>query len=473
MSRPPGVPSLIAVALAAISLGAFTSAYAKDPAADATADPAAWALPDPAVSVVFRGADALADLLDDTERRYGRSQRVQQVAATLRGWRPEGIAPAAREWGPGLALGRGIGVFVGADDRVRVVIGATDADTARRTLAERAKQAALEITATPDGFVLPTHRLTCAGRGGLLVCDSVAVPDTAPGLPAGTDATRWLDVHVGPQAIAMSGSGLPLEWMRLAVDVTPDAIRLRYEGEIAPHARQVLAVFGDTRGESRGLGTIDARSPLVLKFSLDPAALFALLGDIEASLDPPSTALWSGLRREWNGDVVLSFAPGPLQPVLAIGLIDGQTGTGIIDGLVTALSDTGTEGARAIDQGGVLRLTGPYDGKTYGIAVRHRVLDGALVFALADADLDRLAAKRIQSPMLPPDFGARGTQGLWASSISGAFGPMPLGVLTLPEPGLVALAELAWIQLARLDSAAWVLRLVGNTATAEVLWRLL
>ncbi|MEZ4436323.1 MAG: hypothetical protein R3F65_28320 [bacterium] len=440
------------------------------PAHAADADPADWALPDPAAAVVFRGADALPRLIASTEARFGRAQRVQQVAATLRGWRPGGLNPATGDLGPGLALGRGIGVWLGADGRLRVVFGADDPDAARRTLADYARRLELDATPTDDGFQLPTHQLTCTQRPGFLVCDSADIPQT----PTPTTAPKhWLDLHLGPAAIAMSGSDLPFQRARFTIDVTPEAIRGRFDAEIAPHAQGVFATLGDPQGHSRGLGTIDARSPLVLKLSFDSPGLLERLAALADGLDPKLAPLWAGLRRDWSGDLVLSFAPGLLQPILALGLADGRDGAGIIDGLVVALSTDGEDPIKAVDAAGVLRLSSQVDGEPWSLALRHRVIGDALVFALAEPDLDRIAQGRLQRPELPADLADRGTHGVWGSGASALFGPAPLGVFTTPQPEIIALFELLWIQLARLDTAAWILRITGQRATAELSWRLL
>lgn len=464
-TRPPTparAAPLLAPLLALLALPAAAPARA--------ADPADWALPDPAVAVVFRGADALAALITTTEDRFGRSKRVQQIAATLRGWRPGGVSPATTDYGPGLALGRGLGLWLGADGRLRVVFGADDPAAARRTLADYARRLELDATPTDDGFQLPTHRLACAPRGGYLVCDSADIPKDAPPTTA---PAHWLDVHLGPAAVAMSGSELPFQQARFHVEVGPDAIRGRFEAQIAPHAQGMLATLGDPQGKSRGLGTIDARSPFVLKLSVDSPGLFERLAGLTDGLEPTLAPLWAGLRRDWSGDLILSFAPGLLQPVLAFGLADGRDGAGIIDGLVIALSGSGEDALKAQDAAGVLRLSGQIDAQPWGFAIRHRVIGDALVFALGEPDLDRIARGRLQTPALPADFADRGTHGAWGTGGSALFGPAPLGVLTLPQPELTALAELIWIQTARLDAAAWILRITGQQATAELTWRLL
>lgn len=459
--------------LALVGVAVTASAALGVTAQAAEPDPSAWALPDPAVAVVFRGADALADWVDETERRYGRSARVRAAVAALRGWETQGVAPARRVWGPGLALEHGAGIWIGADAQVRLVVGASDAEVARATLAKWAAALELPISATADGLVINARSVPCAARGRFLVCDTIGVPEAAPGGVKGYAPDRALEVVLGPQGVIMTGLDLPITGARFSVQAEGEHVRGRLDCDVAPHAREALAALGDPKGESRGLGTIDARSPAVLKLSVDAPRLFETFGEPGADDVGALTALVAGLRLDWRGDVVLSFAPSLLQPVFALGLRDGRDGSAIVDGLVVALANEA--GVRALDLDGVLTLEAEADegDAPFRLKVRHRVIDGALVFALSDVDLDRIAEGRVLPPTLPGDFADRGTHGVWVTGLSGLFGPRPPDLFETPEPALEALVDLVWLQIARLDGAAWVVRVTPEALTAELSWRLL
>lgn len=452
------------------------AALAAWPAGAAAApDPAEWALPEASFAMVFRGADTLAARLDALEARFGGAPVIADAFATLRGWEAGGVRPWSRDWGPGLAPGAGLAVFVGADQRVRLVVGATDGAKARRSLAAFARRLDVQFEATDDGFAGPVP-LRCADRAGLMVCDSVEVPTAAPGRPADL-GDAWLSVRLaGPMLVTLpSPWGLMTERLRIDVRAEPDRLAVEAEVSIRPDAVAAFAVFRDIVRPTDGLsavGSVHPRTPYLYKSSLDGPKLMAMLA--EHAGDPAVAKLMGDLGRAWSGDVALSFVGGPTRPVLTLGLREGIAARDLLGPLAEWARLSGDQ--IAIDEG-VIALVVPDEEPGAPTVARvklaWRTVGRQLLIGVEPADLARTADERAPPPGLPPSLAARGSHGLYVAHLpTGALGVLP-AVFEWQDLGLRRwTAAWTWFQLeARLiDSAALVLQPQEAGLRIEMQW---
>lgn len=460
-------------ALATPLLALLAGLIAAPPDA-AAEDPAAWALPDATISIVFRGADTLADRVDALEARYGEAPAVKQAADALRAWTHEGIRPAARAWGDGLRLGAGLAAFADAERRVRLVIGADDLDAAKATLAKLSAQLGAGLTVTPDGLAGPM-KLTCRLAAPFMVCDSGALPDAPPGRPDDLPADTWLSVRVSDTAgVVPPPIGAMLDTLAIDVTATPDHVRVRADARARDDARAqlgaMLAPVRPTVGDV-DLATIHPRTPALLRLSLDSAPLIQLARPLAR---PPLAAHLDPLAAAWTGELTVSFVGGLTHPVFAFGLHGGD-GAPIIDALAAALTGALTETdarvERTPDTLSVVVALEPDEPPTR-INLRHRTLGKTLVLALGAVDLDHIAGRPGPPADLPPALTRRGTHGLWVAHLPVLLGTTPPDLVEFAgqTAQIGALTTLLGLEAHLIDGGAWILEPSDRGLALELWW---
>lgn len=381
-------------------------------------DPRVWAPPDTELALVFHGADTVADALDALAQRFGGTPTVDRAIERLRGWTLHGMRPAAREWGEGLAPGRGVAVFGAPGKRARVVVGATDAAAAKQRLAELARLANLDVEVTAEGLREGDDLLRCGQRGGFLVCDNQeAPPEQAPGAPAwlaAGPARPWLLFAASGSFAQEIGEGAPVEAVRVLVDRGADRVTIMAEGRLPAAAAALLAPFRTDAGAAAGLGTVDARTPGLFKLAFDGPRLLAA-AEQQMGTPPPAVApLWAALKAAWSGDVVFSFAGGLAHPVVAVGMRDEKAGRALVDAVIAFLQGSGVPvqhdpaGEALVE---IVPAADAPDGEAIRLRLRYAFTADSLVLALAAPDLARIREGRLQALALPPGFADRGTHG--------------------------------------------------------------
>ncbi len=438
--------------------------------AAAEVDVADWALPDAIGALTFRGADSLADRLDGLEARFGEAPSVGAAAADLRGWRGEGIGPWARAWGEGLDLGAGVGVFVDAGQRVRLVIGSTDAAKARASLAAWFTRLEVPLTATEDGFDGPA-KVRCAQRGRFLVCDSQQVPE-APGAGDPSLAGAWLAARVsGPLVTLLPPPvGLWAEHVALRVetkDAVSVALTLKTRADARPQLDPIKGMVLPSEGDSP-LGPLHRRSPLVLKVSVDGPAL------LKAAVSPNEhmRPLADRVGELWTGDVLATTVGGIGDPIVAFGLQPGADGRGLVEAIVevlamgeVALKHTPGEGGA-----GALALALPDAAGT--LTLPYRVTGTHLLFGLEAIDLTRAVEADPAPPGMPPALGKRGVHGLFVAHLPNGIGALPdfIELADADARFLSALTTIAQLEAKLLDSAALWIEPGPDTVRVELRW---
>lgn len=441
------------------------------PAASETVDVADWALPGSIGGLTFRGADSLADRLDRLEQRFGAAPPVKSAAADLRAWRAEDVGPWARSWGPGLDLGAGLGLFVDAGQRVRLVVGSSDPDKARASLATWFGRLDLPLTATADGFDGPA-RMRCAQRGGFLVCDSQTVPDA----PEGGDpalAGAWLVARVGGPFVATLPPplGLWAEHVELRVDAEDDgvavAVSLKTREDARPQLDPLKAMVLPSDGTSP-LGPLHPRNPAVLKLSVDGAQVMQAI----APAGPEAKALADRIGGAWSGDVLATFVGGFGDPIVAFGLRDGADGRALVEGLVALLAEGELTPKHRPGAGGDGVLVLPLPDDAGAVNLPYRITADHLVFGLEAIDLKRATADGALPPGMPPQLGRRGVHGLYLTHLPNGIGALPdfIELVDADARFLSALGTLVQLEAKLLDGAALWIEPGLDSVRAELRW---
>lgn len=464
-----------ALALPASTLALLASLAVSAAPAAAADDPAAWALPDATISIVFRGADTLADRVDALEARYGDAPAVKEAAEIIRGWSHQGVRPAARVWGDGLRLGAGLALFADAERRVRLVVGADDLDAAKAAFAKLSTELATPFTVTPDGLAGPVE-LTCRLAAPFMVCDSGALPDAPPGRPDALPADTWLSLRMSDiPGLLPPPIGDMLDHIAIDVTATPDHTRVRAEARVRDDARAqlgaMLAPIRPTEGDV-DLATVHPRTPALMRLSLDSRPLVQLARPLAR---PPLAEHLDPLAAAWTGELSVSFVGGLTHPVFAFGLRDGQDGAAIVDALAAAITaaadETTARVERSADTLTVVAAIEPGD-PPMRINLRHRTLGKTLVIALGALDLDHIAGRPGPPADLPPALTRRGVHGLWFAHLPALLGTTPPDLIELTGQArhISALTTLLGLEAHLIDGGAWIIEPSDRGLGLELWW---
>jgi hypothetical protein len=405
--------------VAAAVLGASFAARA--------ADPLDWAPEETQITVVCRDVNVLADLVDKVDARFGQVPNVKRAVERLRAWTAGGARPAARQWGPGLRLERGVGLFVTGHDKGRLVLGADDAATALETIATHLRALDMPAQATPDGLTVEGDELKCALREGFLVCQDEAVPEKAPGAPSWSKGARvatdgLLLVRMEAESLRELTGGAPFfQDLLVSVKAEGDALEAVADLAASPMAADTLGMLAASGGPVKVLSLVDETSRAILKISLDPQALFGRLEAMSGGPPPAFRAAWDALRNHWSGDLVLTADGGLTHPVLLVGLTTPAGG----EALLGALSDAASHDELQVRPTAnptrpdlrALEVKGKGDEVRFDLP--YAVVGNALVMAASPADVERRVQGKVR-PMagVDPTFAERGASGLRMSGVS-------------------------------------------------------
>jgi hypothetical protein len=385
--------------LAALGLAWGSTATAKDLAAHAP--------PDTALAVVIDDLNLGADWVDALATRLKGAPALEAAAQGLRDWQIEGIQPFGRVWGAGLALERGVGLFVTGDQQVRLVFGG-DRGPALKSLGRIAKGLGLPIEARGATLRLDGLELNCKGTGWV-VCQSTGLAgkaDTPLTVPAGARvmvriagkaARELLELPPGSEATFTLGTSDDGGQIKAIIK--------------APQLAMIAPVMQAGETPTRGQGTVDARTTGVLKLGLDGPKLFAFAKQQTGGKYPPPVAdLLTALEQHWSGDLWLSTAGGLSHPVLALGLLNGG-GDVVLDALISTIQ--AQSGAKVTREGGTLRIVPPdQKGEQTRLTLETASTAEALVFTLGKADADRVRDGAVRPADLPTGFADKGRHGL-------------------------------------------------------------
>jgi hypothetical protein len=400
------------------------------------------------LALVFRGADSLADVLDDLESRFGKSRNLARTLARLRAYEAQGIKPFARAWGPGLAPGNGVGLFAAGDGPrkgwVRFVIGVTDAAAAQQTLKAHLESIDATVEQVDGGWRImadipaegepPDPPFLCTERlPGFLVCDQGEVPTASSppswwnDAPVPTDGL--LAVRLVGEPLAALTEGQPVfeaMWVAFGRGAS-GSLDLTIELAVSPLFSGPLGVLKGGEGDSRGLSLVDARSAGLLKLAFDGPALLRLAESVQAGGVPePIRPLWAALSAHWTGDIVLSFDGGISHPVLMLGLQSPAGGQAVVESLAAAFvaEDAQTTVARvepSATRDGVQVLTLENSEENIRVHLHHAVVGNALVFGLSPADVARRVSGGHRPARIDPRLRASGVHGMVARAMAPIF----------------------------------------------------
>ncbi len=444
-----------------------------------------WAPAEVGGALVVRGFGALADALDTTEKRFGAEPSVAKAVAALRAWAPGGLGLGARQWGDGLALDRGVALYIPAPKQVRIVVGADDAERAKKRLLEVLGGLGADVEALPTGQVrLGELTLSCGPGGQFLVCDTQAVPEKAPGPPpwlkAAPFATDALLLAYADERL-LSKEDVPLKSAWFALERAGDTVRLAAAWRVVPEVAAQAAALTTTGGTAAGLRTVDARTPALFKLSFDGPKLIGMAEGVTGGAPPPVAGLVAALKAGWTGDLVASMAGSFLHPVFAFGVTGPEAGTAIVDALAASVQALG----------GRVKVTPPVDGvgtlafeddlapgEAMRLNVRYGVCDDALVFALSPADVMRCREAGARMAAVPEALARKGSHGFVIWDVLSVFtSGLPHDVLEVDSPQVHPLVQPALTLLSvfahRVDELGAAARVEGDEVRAELWWRLL
>lgn len=430
-----------------------------------------WTPPDAGVVVAVRGVTVVKNVLDATEKRFGDIPRVRDAVGRLRAWQKSGVAPGKADFGAGLKLDRGLAVFVIREKQGRLVFGTDDVKAGIKRLAELMHLVDAPIAADDGGFTFAGASFSCAQRGQFAVCDSGAVPEKAPGLPAwleeprtATDGAYFTVVRAG-LIQELSGNDAPVNEVWVAAKAEGERFVVSAEVVANPLVMAPFAMLLADAGPTPGLETVDARSAGVLKVAFDgPKMLNAIntMGSRDIERMPPEIrAIWDQLRVTWSGALVVSFPGGFFHPLVSIGLQDEAAGRKLLDMLTKsaaqvdevtlAVGKTALPGVERIEVGFEVDPGAPKTRLAFPFAIHQK----RLLLGLHPPDVARVVGGTVQSTKLPEAFSARGTHGFLAwdalgmLSMASGFevlsegdGQLILDVQTLATVGASLLEEL-------------------------------
>ena len=447
------------------------------------ADVADWATPETELAVIFRGADGLAKLVDDFGQRFAGTPAVDEAVAELRAWKIAGLQPGHRDWGGGLDPAKGIGLFADSSGHLVLVLGITDFEAAKASIAALGLEFELDVVATPQGFEVGGMPLNCGAHGMFMVCDSQSEPAKPTDRPPHLAGDDWLQVFVQGEALRRIADGAPLESVDLrwaAAGPGEKTTKLTVDVNVMPMLRGMLTMFEAGDGPVAGLETVDRRTSGVLKLSIDgPGLVGAAIAQMPAT-PPPVGNMLRALQQSWSGDLFVSFAGGFAHPVVALGLQPKAESGPIIDAFDQLLDASELETRRQPE--GILSIeVGPFDDgddpeQVTTINLHHGTAGHALVLALAAADIRRCVDGKIHPATLPPSLAAKGRHGLvfWGmpSYFPGGFLP---GFLESPpafEP-FDNIQTLLSIQSMLMREAGVAMEVVDTGLRAELWWETL
>lgn len=394
--RLPALLSLLALAC---------SPPAPDPQAPPPVkDILAWAPAEVDLALVVHRTTLPKDVADLAVMHFGGVPGVDAAVQTMRTWALGPMIPGAGEWGPGLALDRGLAVFMGTEQE-RVVFGARELVPALDSLVKAAQAAGLPVSVTGTTLSVAGNALPCVLHPPFAVCDSAGPQTAAPGRPAwatGDDSDVFVRITGGPL------KGTPFE--QAVITVRDSDTPLQVQARLRPEARGALApAVPTTQGPSRGMAQVDRANSLLLKLGLDAAQLAPVLLPLTAHMPAPVKAAAEALFAAWSGDLVFTFDGGFTHPVLLLGLRAPSKAPALVEalrvaatppGFTTARVDARRPGLRA------LRVTGPEGTPT--VDLHYAVAGDTLVVALAPADVLRRTLRQVE----PAELGVLGRKGV-------------------------------------------------------------
>ncbi len=450
-------------------------------AAAQAADVLDWAPEQAQLAFVFRGADALADLVDRVDGRFGKVGAVGRAVKSLRAMTLGEARPAAREWGPGLVPQRGVAVYLTAKDEGRLVVGADDPAAAMQTIAAHLRALEIPAEATGDGLAIEGSTLKCAGREGFLVCEVGAPAEKAPGVPTWAREPRVpldgvFSLFVRGEPLQELTGGPMAQEMWLGGRGDKDVFEIVADLGVSPLAAQFPAILAAEGGPVKALSQVDESSRAVMKLSLDPHALFGRLEAMSGGPPPEMRGVWDALRNHWNGDLLLSFDGGLTHPVMILGLTSPGGGEALMGAMAAAASKA--EVAVATEphptRKGLRALT-IRAGQEVQLQLPYAVVGDALVISASPADATRRVEGRVDALTdVDATFAERGVHGFRFRGLPPGFWQPWYGeILQLKGQGagLLDLQVVLAVAAELLDETGFWVRPRGDGLRARVWWR--
>jgi hypothetical protein len=450
------------------------------PAVAQAADVLDWAPEQAQVAIVFRGADGLADLVDRVDARFGKVGAVARAVKSLRAMTLGEARPAAREWGPGLALQRGIAVYLTGKDEGRLVIGADDPATAMKTIAAHLRALEVPAEVTGDGLAVEDAVLKCGGREGFLVCEAGPPAEKPPGTPSWARTPRVpldgaLSVFVRGEPLQEMTGGPMAQDLWIGARSAEDVFEIVADLGMSPLAAQFPAILSAEGGPVKSFAQVDESSGAVAKLSLDPHALFGRLEAMSGGPSPEMRPVWDALRNHWNGDLLLTFDGGLMHPVVILGLTSPGGGEALMGAVAAAASK---------DEVAVTTAPHPTRKGLRALAIRvgeaqlqfpYAVVGDTLVLSLSPADTARRVDGRVDALTdVDPTFTERGVDGFRFRGLPAGFWRPWYGEIVHlkgQEAGLLDLQVVLSVAAELLDETGFWVRPRGDGLRARLWWR--
>ncbi len=373
-----------------------------------------WAPSEENASIIFRGAGFIKEALDGLEARFKDEAQIQAAIQRLRAWERLGMRPAQGEWGEGLALEKGLALFIKGKKNLRFVMGISDLGKAKTTLLAYAKLAEVPLQFTAEGLQVDDLKFLCAQREGFFICDTDGVPQERSKAPSGLSKEAIFEVQLRGPLMAKIAEGKPVQSFKL---IWLRGGELKAQLQLLPPLQGMLAPFQVGKEPARGLEVIDARSPGLFKLSFDGPKIFAAVESQTGPPPPPIAPLWSALKSNLSGDLNISLAGGLLHPIFSFGLQKGGSAEKILNPLFALLNQQQSfRGFKLSHEKGTINLEiAPFPALELEDPVHFKLRFGtcgdSFILALAEADIKRCQEKRVQKAQLPAALSSKGQHG--------------------------------------------------------------
>ncbi len=362
-----------------------------------------WMPPNASAGFILGHPDQIAGMADDLVRTFEGVPAMDLAVAGARMAAVGPMRPAARVWGPGLALDRGVAFFE-SGGTVRVVFGADDLAQALTSLQGVVKAAEGSREIDPKAGTI--DELKCALRGPYAVCDVGPIPETAPGPPSTfkddpiAKTTMAFVLAQGDGPVSGLLGRLPARHVAVTWLDNGASSRLTAKVDLTPPAAVATTIFGGT-APADVMGQVTAGQAF-FKLGLAADRVAPLLGGLLAQMPPAVTLVLQELLATWSGDLLLTTDGGLFHPVFVLGLSDATRGTQIVETLAQALVGmcqypcaevvpSSRPGLRA------LRIQSPPNNdRKLSADIHFGVIGKALVLAFSPADLARRKAADYQ-----------------------------------------------------------------------------
>lgn len=355
-----------------------------------------WMPANGSAGFILAHPDLVAGMADDLVRVFDGVPSMKLAVEGARSFNLGALRPVDRVWGSGLALDRGVAFFESGKG-VRIVFGADALADALASLQGIFTAAGGAPNIDPQAGTL--EELKCVKRGAYAVCDTNAIPETAPGVPSAFESdpvaktTMALVMEPGEGAFSGQLSALPVSHIALTWRDSGASSRITARFDLTGPATMATGFFGGSK--SKQVMSHVAMGQSFFKVGLATDRIAPLLGGLLAQMPPAVTLVLQEFLRAWSGDLLITTDGGLLHPVFVLGLEDARRGETLVETWAQALvAICGYPCAEVVSSHRpglrALRFKSPADAdETVTADLHFGVINHALVLTISPADLAR------------------------------------------------------------------------------------